>query len=165
MKTPLLLLVGLLFVLGIATVRAQSPIVPKGWIKLEELAHVEAPLQKQLDTGIAMLDTAWSMAMVKDAELFVVYISVYEKLSDPARAALRISPPCAPSGRGLDAEQYRLSYRVEVRRHGWTLYGCNMAQRRTLSEQGGRSFDESMVIMGKKNSPMATIYILCIKRI
>jgi uncharacterized protein YecT (DUF1311 family) len=91
MNTPPVapLLLVLLLTSLVTPSRAQSPVIPKGWLKAEDLERVEAPLQKQLDTGVAMLDTAWNMAAVKDAELFVVYVSVFEKLAEPERAALR----------------------------------------------------------------------------
>jgi uncharacterized protein YecT (DUF1311 family) len=66
-----------------------SPIVPKGWLKPEQLEQVEETLQKQLDTGVGMTATAWNMATVKDAELFVIYVAVCEKLSEAERGALR----------------------------------------------------------------------------
>ena len=81
-------LVLLVLSLSIGRVLAQTPIVPKGWIKPERLEGALAPMQRQLDSGIAMLETAWCMADVADAELFVIYISLYEKLPAKERDAL-----------------------------------------------------------------------------
>jgi len=83
-------LAALLLALWLSTGFAEpSPIVPKGWLKPEQLERVEETLQKQLDTGIGMTGTAWDMATVKDAELFVIYVAVCEKLSEAERATLR----------------------------------------------------------------------------
>ena len=92
MKIPLLrpaLLSIALLTASIAQSHAQAPLIPKGWLKAEALEAVQTPLQKQLDTGIAMLETAWDMATVKDAQLFIVYVSLMENLPEPERAALR----------------------------------------------------------------------------
>ncbi|MEP6667928.1 MAG: lysozyme inhibitor LprI family protein [Chthoniobacter sp.] len=92
MKLPFVAPTFLVIMLLAATVapsHAQSPLIPKGWIKADALDALEAPLQKQLDTGIAMLETAWDMATVKDAQLFIVYVTLLEKLPEPDRAALR----------------------------------------------------------------------------
>jgi uncharacterized protein YecT (DUF1311 family) len=85
----ILCLVLLVLSLSVGRVHAQTSIVPKGWIKPERLEGALVPMQKQLDTGIAMLATAWSMADVADAELFVIYIDLYEKLPAKEREALR----------------------------------------------------------------------------
>ena len=82
----LILLAG---VLAVGHACAQTPIVPKGWLTPEALAGAQVPLQSQLDTGVAMVPTAWSMAQVKDAELFVLYIAVCETLPAGGRETLR----------------------------------------------------------------------------
>lgn len=68
--------------------QAQTQIVPKDWINPESLADVQNPLQAQLDTGKDMVSTAWSMARVRDAELFITYITVWEKLPANEREIL-----------------------------------------------------------------------------
>ena len=85
----LLALAVILIAASVAPSKAQSPIVPKGWIDIEQLEQALVPLQEQLDTGKAMLQTAWSMAAVKDAALFVTYIALCEKLPDKERETLR----------------------------------------------------------------------------
>jgi len=92
MKTPFFLslcLVISLLATSVIPSHAQSPILPKGWLKIDDLDALEAPLQKQLDTGIAMLATAWNMAAVKDAQVFIAYVSLMDKLPESERAALR----------------------------------------------------------------------------
>ena len=86
---PALCLLFLLAALAADSTRAEAPIVPKGWLTPESLAGAQAPLQAQLDTGVAMVPTAWSMAQVKDAELFVLYIAVCETLPAEGRETLR----------------------------------------------------------------------------
>jgi len=68
--------------------QAQTQVIPKGWVHPESLADVQAPLQAQLDTGKSMLSTAWSMARVRDAELFVTYVTLWEKLPANEREIL-----------------------------------------------------------------------------
>lgn len=65
------------------------PIVPEGWVKADDLDRVYETLQKQLDTGVDMIGTAWEMAAVRDAQLLAVYIAVYEKLPNARRETLR----------------------------------------------------------------------------
>lgn len=67
---------------------AQTPIVPKKWLHPDQLEQVESLLQKQLDTGVDMGGTAWDMAAVKDAELVMVYVSLYESLPADQRTKL-----------------------------------------------------------------------------
>src|ERR1700733_14958877 len=81
-RNPLLSVVVLLVVLT-GQAWAQSTILPKGWITADQLEQAQVPLQKQLDTGVDMIGTAWDMAAVKDAELLVLYISLFEKLPEP----------------------------------------------------------------------------------
>jgi uncharacterized protein YecT (DUF1311 family) len=77
-----------LLILSVSMLRAQSPVAPKDWINPESLAQVQDPLQAQLDTGKSMVSTAWSMARVRDAELFVSYITLWEKLPVKEREIL-----------------------------------------------------------------------------
>ena len=79
----------LLVVLSASIAHAQTQVVPKDWIKPENLEGAQRPLQEQLDTGKDMINTAWSMARVRDAELFIAYITVWEKLPANGREALR----------------------------------------------------------------------------
>jgi uncharacterized protein YecT (DUF1311 family) len=67
---------------------SQAQVVPKDWINPESLADVQTPLQAQLDTGKSMLSSAWSMARVRDAELFVTYVALWEKLPANERGLL-----------------------------------------------------------------------------
>lgn len=69
-----------ILILSASYSQAQTQVVPKDWINPESLADVQNPLQAQLDTGKDMVSTAWSMARVRDAELFITYITVWEKL-------------------------------------------------------------------------------------
>jgi uncharacterized protein YecT (DUF1311 family) len=90
MKTIPVLALG--FLLLAAVTRAAGPavpIVPEGWVKASDLNDLQEMLQKQLDTGVDMVGTAWKMATVRDVQLFAVYIAVYEKLPEAGREALR----------------------------------------------------------------------------
>jgi uncharacterized protein YecT (DUF1311 family) len=78
----------LFFAAHVAPASAQPPVVPRKWLTADQLQQVETRLQKDLDTGVDMVGTAWGMAVIKDAELLIVYISLYEKLSEPQRSAL-----------------------------------------------------------------------------
>lgn len=86
--TPILFLPLVFLILSVTQTHAQTQVVPKEWINLESLSEVQVPLQAQLDTGKSMVSTAWSMARVKDAELFVTYITVWEKLPAKEREVL-----------------------------------------------------------------------------
>jgi len=77
---------GLFLWVGIAISTAQ--IVPPNWVSAESLEEAESPIQKQLDTGMAMVPTARDMATVKDARLLVIYVSLYEKLGTKEQGAL-----------------------------------------------------------------------------
>jgi len=79
----------LLLTLFAGIAHAQTQVIPKDWIKPENLEGVQRSLQEQLDTGRDMINTAWSMARAKDAELFITYIMVWEKLPATEREALR----------------------------------------------------------------------------
>jgi uncharacterized protein YecT (DUF1311 family) len=87
MRTSLLLAIPFLIAFTLSAF-ADPPLLPKDWVRVEELQQVEQPLQKQLDTGVGMLATAWNMAILKDAELFVVYVRLAERLSAKERAGL-----------------------------------------------------------------------------
>ncbi len=78
----------MILILSASYSQAQTQVAPKDWINSENLAEVQNPLQAQLDTGKDMVSTAWSMARVKDAELFITYINVWEKLPAKEREAL-----------------------------------------------------------------------------
>ena len=67
---------------------AQAPIVPKKWLSTFQFEGVEARLQKQLDSGVDMGGTAWDMAEVKDAELLIAYVSLYDSLPANQRPKL-----------------------------------------------------------------------------
>jgi len=87
MKLLLCLHVGILM-MSASFSQAQTQVTPKEWINSESLADVQNPLQAQLDTGKSMLSTAWSMARVKDAELFITYVILWEKLPANERETL-----------------------------------------------------------------------------
>lgn len=82
-----LLLPFLLFGLTCSSLLSNE-IVPDGWIDPESLEAAEDPIQQQLDTGIAMNSTAWSMAAVKDARLFVIYVQLFQELDKDAQEKL-----------------------------------------------------------------------------
>ncbi|CAN5743727.1 hypothetical protein BH11VER1_BH11VER1_40660 [soil metagenome] len=85
---PIIFLPLVVLILSVTQTHAQTQVVPKEWINAESLSEVQMPLQAQLDTGKSMVSTAWSMARVKDAELFVIYITVWEKLPAKEREVL-----------------------------------------------------------------------------
>ncbi|MEI6032827.1 MAG: lysozyme inhibitor LprI family protein [Verrucomicrobiae bacterium] len=87
MKLLLCLQVGILM-MSASFSQGQTPVAPKEWINPESLADVQNPLQAQLDTGKSMLSTVWSMARVKDAELFITYVILWEKLPANERETL-----------------------------------------------------------------------------
>jgi len=62
-------------------------IIPKKWLSEDQLEQAERPIQQQLDTGRAMVPTAWDLAALKDARLLLVYLRVFEKLPDDASRA------------------------------------------------------------------------------
>jgi uncharacterized protein YecT (DUF1311 family) len=92
MKSSFVITFILLLTLSALHAESPSPVVPKGWLegglRPELLAQVEDSLQSQLETGVAMNFTAWNMATVKDAQLLVVYLSLFEKLPEAGRKTL-----------------------------------------------------------------------------
>lgn len=80
------LVLSFFFVASISALRAQ--IVPPNWVSPKPLESAESPIQSQLDTGKAMTTTARSMADVRNARLFVVYMLLYQKLGKSGREEL-----------------------------------------------------------------------------
>ncbi len=81
MRVQLPVFCALILIQGIAL---GGNIVPEDWLSAERLKQAEEPIQQQLDTGQNMGGTAWDMAAVKDARLLVIYITLFESLTDDA---------------------------------------------------------------------------------
>ncbi len=67
---------------------ASAQIVPPNWVSDKLLEQAESPIQKQLDTGVAMNATAEDMAAVRDARLLVIYLQLFEHLDKNGQAKL-----------------------------------------------------------------------------
>lgn len=88
-KYLLVLLVYVICFFGIINLRAESKIIPKNWWNDPSLLEqAEHPIQTQLDTGIGMNATAWDMANVKDARLFIIYVSLFQSLDKAGQKEL-----------------------------------------------------------------------------
>ena len=59
---------------------SSAQIVPPNWVDPKALESAEAPIQNQLDTGKGMNASAWSLAAVRNARLFAIYMLLYQKL-------------------------------------------------------------------------------------